>query len=50
MRSLEDDLDPSMRIVIGGSGAKGLGGANRSERTLFVETMAELHAVLGGIS
>ena len=50
LRALEDALDPAIRIVIGGSGAKGHGDANRSERTLFVETMAGLHAVLGRIS
>ena len=50
IQALETDLDPASRIVIGGSGARGLGGPARSERTLFVETMAEMHSVLGEIA
>ena len=50
IQALETDLDPASRIVIGGNGARNLGGPARSERTLFVETMAEMHSVLGNIA
>jgi methanogenic corrinoid protein MtbC1 len=49
IRALENGLHAPAQLVIGGSGAKRLGNA-QWERTLFVETMAELHALLGGIS
>ena len=49
IRALEKGLDSAAQLVIGGSGAKRLA-HGRWDRTVFVETMAELHAVLGGIS